>query len=315
MSDPRDDVIKELHKPARRNYNRRRTIVYGIDDLWQGDLAEYQKFAKFNKGFKFILVVIDCFSKFLWTVPLKDKSAQSVKDGMQLILRGKRQPKNFQTDNGKEFYNKQFKDLMNKHNINHYSTFSTIKASMAERVIRTLKMMLSKEFTRNSNVKWLHILDKITQTYNQSKHRTINMKPCNVVGKKIEKRLLDTVYTNMKIAGLAKYKVGDTVRISNQKTAFEKGYTRNWSTEIFDIIKVKITNPVTYLLKDYRNHPITGAFYEEEILKTKHRNIYLIERIIKRKESKLYVKWLGFDNTHNSWVNAKDVFSHKTEKK
>jgi hypothetical protein len=306
-STQREQVIKELHTAARKNYKRRRTILHGIDDLWQADLAEYRDYCNENKGYKYILVVIDCFSKFLWTIALKDKSAASVTNGMNDILKGKRQPSNLQTDNGKEFYNQKFKILMDKYTINHYSTFTTMKASIAERVIRTIKTLISKEFTRNGNKKWVLILNKVTQIYNQRKHRTINMKPCDVHGKKVEALLLSTVYSNIKIAALAKYKIGDTVRISKQKALFEKGYTRNWSTELFKIEKVQLTNPITYLLKDYEDQPILGAFYEEEIQRAKYNDIYLVEQVIRKKGTKMLVKWLGFDKSHNSWVNKQDI--------
>jgi hypothetical protein len=310
VQNAREDVIQELHKPARRNFNRRRTILRGIDDLWQADLAEFQKFSTQNKNYKFILVIIDCFSKFVWTIALKDKSASSIANAFNNLLKNetKRRPKNLQTDNGKEFYNKQFEKIMKTYNINHYSTYTILKASIVERVIRTLKLFLSKEFTRNGNTKWISILNKITEMYNNRKHRTIQMKPIDVKGKITEKRLLESVYSNVKIAGIAKYKVGDIVRISKQKALFEKGYTRNWSTELFTIKKVKITNPVSYLLEDYNNQPILGAFYEPELQKAKHKDIYLVERVVRQKKgSKVLVKWLGLDSSHNSWVNKKEI--------
>lgn len=302
-SNERLDVIKELHRPARRKYPRRRTIVHGIDDLWQADLAEFQLYNKENKGFKFILVVIDCFSKFVWTAALKDKSGPTTTQAMRVILKEKRVPKNLQTDNGKEFYNSNFKTLMNDFTINHYSTYSIIKASIVERVIRSLKEMLYRQFSERGNYKWYDILEQITKNYNERKHRTINMRPCDVQGSRVQNKLLSTVYSNIKIAGVAKYKVGDYVRISKQKAAFAKGYTPNWTTELFKIRSVKITNPVTYLLEDCKQQPIQGAFYEQELQKAKHKDVYLIEKILRRKGAQMYVKWLGLDNSHNSWIN------------
>jgi len=104
-----------------------------------------------------------------------------------------------------------------------------------------------------------------------------------------------------------KFKVGDNVRISTQKGVFTKGYLPNWSTEIFEIIKINKKLPVTYQLQDYMGKPIAGCFYSEEIFKTNFPNEYLIEKIICKKGKKVFVKWLGFDNTHNSWINTCDV--------
>lgn len=102
-------------------------------------------------------------------------------------------------------------------------------------------------------------------------------------------------------------RVGTYVRISKYKHQFEKGYTPNWTTEIFKIKSIRITNPTTYLLEDYEGNPIQGCFYREELLPTKYSNIYLIERIIKSKGDKVYVKWLGFSNQHNSWIDKKYI--------
>lgn len=102
-------------------------------------------------------------------------------------------------------------------------------------------------------------------------------------------------------------KAGDYVRISKYKGIFEKGYTPNWSTEIFKIIKAQNTCPVTYLLEDSRHNPILGAFYKEELQKTKHPEVYLVEKVLKRKGNKVFVKWLGLPNDENSWIDKSNV--------
>ncbi|KAF0733005.1 Integrase catalytic domain-containing protein, partial [Aphis craccivora] len=104
-----------------------------------------------------------------------------------------------------------------------------------------------------------------------------------------------------------KFTVGDNVRISTQKGVFTKDYLPNWSTEIFEIIKTNKTLPITYQLQDYTGKPISGCFYSAEIHKTDHPNEYLIEKNIRKKQNQMLVKWLGFDNTHNSWINTCDV--------
>ena len=95
--------------------------------------------------------------------------------------------------------------------------------------------------------------------------------------------------------------------MSKAKAVFDKGYTPNWSTEIFTIVRIAATNPPTYHLKDYQDHPVSGGFYEQELLKAKYPDIYLVEKVIKKKGSKRFVKWLGFDNTHNSCIDKKDM--------
>jgi len=113
---------------------------------------------------------------------------------------------------------------------------------------------------------------------------------------------LATVYSAIKIAGPAKFKVGNSVRVSKYKTIFEKGYTLNWATEVFKIVKVQRINPVTYLLKGYNGKSIAGAFYEYKLHRAIHPDIYLVEKVLRRRGNKVYVKWLGFDGSHNSWI-------------
>lgn len=297
-------VVEELHKQARRNFPRRRVIIKGFDDLWQADLAEFIPYARENKGHKYILVVIDCYSKFLWTRPLKSKTAKVVVESLKQILKQARGrvPNNLQTDQGKEFYNKEFSLLMSKFNINHYSTYSVKKASIAERVIRTLKNKLYREFSLRGKYKWIDILDNVTKQYNNSKHQTIGMKPVQVT---VNTKL--NAYDNLKIFGKHRFKVGDVVRVSKFKSVFAKGYTPNWSTELFKIAKIQITNPVVYLLEDMRGQPIAGGFYEQELQKTKHSDVYLVEKVLRKRGDQLYVRWLGFDKSHDQWIHKSEI--------
>ncbi|KAJ8914482.1 hypothetical protein NQ315_002754 [Exocentrus adspersus] len=105
---------KHATEKIQLNYTRRRTIIKGLDDLWQSDLAEMRNDAKDNRQFKYILVVIDCFSKFLWTRPIKNTSGQEVTQAFEDILlhTNKRVPTNLQTDQGTEYYNRTFNNLM-----------------------------------------------------------------------------------------------------------------------------------------------------------------------------------------------------------
>lgn len=106
----------------------------------------------------------------------------------------------------------------------------------------------------------------------------------------------------------AVFKVGDHVRLSKYRSVFEKGYTPNWTTEIFRIKKVLYnTDPITYILEDRKNEEIKGCVYAEELQKAKHSDVYLVERVIRRKNGQAYVKWFGFDSKHNSWIPENDI--------
>ncbi|XP_018574522.1 uncharacterized protein LOC108913452 [Anoplophora glabripennis] len=133
MSNIKEVVVNELHKPARKNF-RRHVLVRGLNDLIQADLVETIPYPKVNKGYRYILVVINVFSKFVWAEPVNRKTAKEVSNAMAKILsQMKYMPHNCQTDLGKKFYNKEFKNLMTQFKINHYSTYSNLKASVVER--------------------------------------------------------------------------------------------------------------------------------------------------------------------------------------
>ena len=303
------DIINELHRMARVNFPRRRTVIKGMDDLWQTDLCEFIPYSKINNNFKYALIVIDCFSKFVWGRALKDKKgttvAQAMREIFKSVMRDKKHkiPTNIQSDNGGEYYSKEFQKLMKEFNINHYSTFSVIKSAFAERVIRSLKLKLYKAMSLRGKYIWYDILDDIITQYNLTKHSVIKMRPADVTNKT---PLLKTIYApRVKIAGLVKFSVGDHVRVSKARTVFKKGYTPNWSAEIFTIAQIKMGNPVTYILKDEEGTLISGMFYEQELQRVKHKDVYLIERVLKRGPVKSYVRYYGLNK--NGWVNNTDL--------
>lgn len=301
----KQQVVNEIHRDARRNFLRRPVILKGIDDLWQADLIDFRSLKTYNGGHVFILVVIDCFSKYAWVKPLKTKNQFEVTNAFRSILQStNRHPNNLQTDKGTEFFNNSFKKLINTYKINHYSTFSTKKASIVERLIKTLKGWLFKNFSMNGSYKWIGAtLQKVVDDYNNSKHRTTKFKPIDITTSN-ENFVRSNIYKSSKTNKTfkQKFKIGDFVRVSKYKNCFEKGYTPNWSTEIFKVLKINDTCPVTYLVEDLSEQKIFGSFYEQELQKTKYPYIYLIEKVLKKRGNKMFVKWLGFDNSHNSWI-------------
>lgn len=306
----REGVVKELHRMSRKNFKRRPYTMRGIDDTFQADLVEMIPYAHQNNGYKYILVIIDTFSKFAWCVRLKNKTGMEVTKAMQYVFEKNpnRIPKNLQTDAGKEFYNGSFQKLMRRHNINHYSTYSKMKASICERFNRTLLNRIWYRFNLQGTHKWINMLDEVLESYNSTTHRTIKMRPADVT-KSAEKFLLRTVYkgnASVVVSNKQKFHIGDRVRISKYKTIFEKSYTPNWSTELFNVVTVLPTVPVTYTLADLAGNKIKGCFYEQELQKTKHTDVYLVEKILQRKGNKVFVKWLGFSNSENSWIDADD---------
>lgn len=163
-------IVKEIHRYARENYERRKYSMRGIADTLQADLIEMQQFKQVNRGYRYILLVIDIFSKKAYVEPLKKKTAENTTDAMEKIIEqvGER-IRNLHTDNGKEFFNSTMKRLLTQHGINHYSTYTSKKASIVERLIRTIKRKVYMQLSLQHSKKWYDILDKIIHTYNNTR--------------------------------------------------------------------------------------------------------------------------------------------------
>ena len=175
MQEEKRALVEELHKAARRNYPHRHFDIRKIDESWQADLVEMQPYERENKAHRYILTVIDTFSKFAWAVPVKSKKGIDITKAMKNILLRKRVPKNLQVDNGKEFYNSNFQNLMKEYGINLYSTYTNLKASICERFNRTLKNKMWKQFSLQGNYNWIDVLSDLVSSYNNDIHRTIGM--------------------------------------------------------------------------------------------------------------------------------------------
>lgn len=310
MSSIKKDLVNELHAPARRNFPKRRVIIKGIRDLFQIDLVEMIPYANENDGYKYIFVCINTFSKFAWAIALKNKTAKTVTDAMQSILASakKNVPQNIQSDHGKEFYNTQFQNVMKRYGINHYSTYSVLKSSIVERFNRTLKTKMWKLFSYNGNYRWIDWLPQLVHEYNNTVHKTTGFKPSKV-NRNNAKHILNFAYSNIKKMDpkKSKFQLGDYVRISKYRHIFSKKYTPNWSNEIFTIGKIQNTYPKTYIIQDSRGQNVLGGFYEFELQKVQHPDVFLVEKVLKKKKGKVYVKWLGLDATHNSWISEDNV--------
>ena len=218
---------------------------------------------KLNKGFRFLLCVIDIFSKYAWVISLKDKKGVRIVNAFQKILKeSDRKSNKIQVDKGSEFYNIYFKKWLKDNDFEIYSIHNEGKSVAAKRFIRTLKTKIYKYMT--SVLKNVHIdkLDDIVDEYNNTSHRTMKMKPVDF---KDDTNIDFKKEVNNKDP---KFKVGDHVRISKYKNIFAKGYTPNWSEEVFVIKKVKNTVPWTYVINDLNGEEIIGTFYEKELQKT-----------------------------------------------
>ena len=226
------------------------------------------------------------------------------------------------TDKGNEFINKSLKKFFLPFRIKIYTLNSEMKASMIERFNRTLKTKMWKYFTSKQTYKYTDVLKKLIESYNNPNHNALKLAPSEV-NKNNEKKIFKSQYEDKEMPIIKiKFKEGDKVRISKDKLIFEKGYTPNFTREIFIVDKVLARNPVVYKIKDLLDEKIDGIFYEEQLQKIlKLDNIYYISEILKkrtRKGKKEYlVSWLGYPDKFNSWesqdnfINLKNISNIK----
>ena len=203
-----------------------------------------QAFSKFNRGVGYLLAVIDIFSKYGWLIPLKDKTGKSVASALKTIFE-ERKPEKMWVDKGKEFYNKDVKDL-----IELYSTENEEKSSVVERWIRTMEEEMWKYFSAKSTNVYMNVLSDLVKEYNNTRHSSIKMTPVKASKKENELTVWRNLYPeHFEIHDIKpRFSVGDKVRISKKKKTFEKGYTTRWTGEIFTIVEVKHTSPITLKL-------------------------------------------------------------------
>ena len=279
-------------------------MVSGIDKIWAADLADMKALSKENEGVNFLLLVIDTFSKYGWIVPLKNKKAQTIVKALKEIFKESgRRPDKLWTDKGTEFFNKDVRDL-----VYLYATENEEKSSIAERWIRTMKENMFKYFTDNNTNKYIDVLPDLVEDYNNTVHSSTKFTPVEASKKENEFKVWRNLYPDLyKTSRLnPKFSEGDKVRITKKKGVLEKGYTARWTEEIFTIKKIRETNPITYIIEDLQGEEIKGTFYEPELQKTEQQ-IYRIEKVIEKEKGKSFVKWKGYPDKFNSWVDNKDL--------
>jgi Integrase core domain/Chromo (CHRromatin Organisation MOdifier) domain len=311
--------VYTLHKPVRKRYDTRVYKVGGIDFQWQADLCEMQQHASLNNGMRYILTVIDIFSRYAWAEPIAAKSGQNIVNAFRKIFqKSGRKPLKLQTDQGKEFENATFRSFLREQgNIKHFTVKSQFKAAIVERYNRTLKEKLWRYFTYTGSYRWLEVLPLLVQAYNSANHRTIGMAPKNVNAENEHRIWLAQEQRGpikaTQVNPVAPWiKVGDYVRLSKVKRHFDKGYLPNFTEEVFKVTQVikKHGKPTQYKVTDYNGHELEGAFYAAEIQKIEQPSTYMIETILgKRKAAggrkgnsmEYLVKWLGYGPEFNSW--------------
>ena len=263
---------------SKRIFPRRRVISRFPFDFFMADLIEYPRrnTKQINRGYVYILILVDCFTKRIWAAPMKNKTKEASADAFNSILKNFDEfPNHIITDGGLEFFNSSVYNLFKTYGINHFKlpTRTKWKTSIAERAIQTIKSRLEKIFDKRGNRRWIDVLDDIIANYNRTPHRSIGMAPLDVSNEnrdEVYKRL----YPKAGITVVCKLKIGDKVRKIRDKELFDKGYTKKWSDEIYKIKESRQSNTVCwYIITDLNDKEVPGIWYYYQLkLVARHDN-------------------------------------------
>ena len=258
--------IDEIYSKApKRHYPTNKTIIKSIDDTWSSDLLDMNDYGpKNNKGYRYILVVIDNFSKFGWTRSLKNKYFQSITNAFSEIIKSSnRKPSHLETDDGKEYVNKIFNEFLNNNNIKRYSRYTDKGAVIAERFNRTIRNLLKKPVFLAGNADWLSELPSVIKKYNNTIHSSIKMTP-NQASKKSNEKLVFSNLQDRRVRQKAEFKLGDLVRTADIKRVFSKGDSTNYSYKFYTITEV-----IHHTIPAYRINYLPERYNENLLLPTK----------------------------------------------
>ena len=232
--------VEEIYsKPPRKNYPTNKIIYNHIDEIWSIDLADMidYKFSN-NKGFRYIFIIVDNFSKYLWAIPLKNKYSQTItNDFSNILTKSKRKPLKLESDRGTEFYNSIFQNFLKLKNIQYYSRFTDKGPSIAERVIRTVRSLLKKPVFEKGRADWLSELPSVIKQYNNTIHSSTKMTPIQASKKSKEKEVYSNLKDKRKILN-PKYKLGQLVRTADIKRVFSKGDSTNYSYKLYTTTEI-----------------------------------------------------------------------------
>ena len=328
------------HRPVKYKFQRRHVISPGIGYQQDADLASMQAYSKSN-NYLYFLLVIDVFSRFIHTKPLKNKKPNEVIKAFELIYKDINTPKNLRTDGGAEFTAKISREFYTRKKINYFVARNSVKANYAERGIKSIRFRLVKAMQARNSYKWVDLLSSVTEAYNGSYHRSIDMAPVDVnennevavwvhlnemktePPQTVKNQTQADVKINQKKKNQSKsatgqpsykYKLGDAVKLSFTRYVFQREYSQRFTTEIFYISQRFIKQNIDiYKVKDYLNEEIIGTFYRDQLLKVEVSDDteYKISKILKtstRKGKKYhYVSWEGYSAKMNSWILASDL--------
>ena len=311
-------------KQVNRKFVKQKIVVPHMKYQYEADTANMVYYAKKNDGYGYFLVVVDAFSRIAYTKALKTTNGAEMSKSLSEIFEKHSAPLHLRTDAGTEFLNVSVKKVLKKYKIKHVVTRNEVKCAIAERFIKTLKTKITRFMVKKHSPRWIDILEDMTNSYNQTYHRTLGMAPFQV-NKSNENELWKRMYQKIphphrkpRPKNKYKFEIGDVVRLSKLKYPFQRAYDTHWTAELFSVTERTTKQGLSvYKVKDYANDPIDGTFYDNELQKVHVRDdaTYNIDKIIKRRTRKgikeLLIEWQGWPHKYRSWIRESEVENYE----
>ena len=296
-----------LFKQARKKLQTDQIFVQGVGIQYAADLIDLPSLVDENSGHRYILTVIDSFSRFAHATPLKDKRPGTTARAMTKIFASSAVPESLRTDKGSEFLGKPFADLLRRKKVRHYFALNSTKEGHIERFNRTLKQRLFKLLHARGSGRYLDVLPDLLLSYNNRKHRSIGMAPKEVTvynqGAVWQRLYGDLASKSYRARAKPRFKISDTVRLTRIKSFFQKGYDKGWTAETFkiDSIVQSRTGAHRYKVRDLEDELIEGSFLSEELQRVRVRP-KLIRKTLRRQGDKKQVQFRGYPDQLKTWL-------------
>lgn len=316
MAEIRSQIIKELYKPIRVNFERRRYEIRSISDVLQLDIADMGLLRNENRGYTYFLLAVNPFTKMIYGEILRTKGAREVVEATKRILeRTGIRFERIMTDRGTEFLNALFRrEIVNANNIHHYVTHSPKKCVHVERAIGTIKRTIYKRNATRGSDNWIDDFQRVLDRRNATPHSRMKIRPIDI-NRRNERQIYRRFYATQRDVGNPKFRVGDKVRIAlGVEEKFRRSYYPSWSPAVFTITAVNRKIPCTYKLQNYNLVPLLRSYYEMELQRVMYPDYWLVERVVERRGNYRKVRWMGLeDPRYDSWLHMDELDEEAAE--
>ena len=310
----------QVHTRSPKNSPTEKIIVGYIDEMWDADILQLPtENPKANKNYRYMLGVIDLFSRHAWACLLKTKTAEETLNAFQSILSRGRKCDKLRTDAGGEFTGSRFQKMLKNKDIQHMTAYGEVKANYIERWNRTFQDKLYRWMYQNNTTVWVNVIDDILESYNNTTHGTTGFRPAQVTTENAlalyEKVYIPILNKRASERLIFSFNIGQLVRLSLFIHKFKRGYTQNYTEEIFRVVATIPSHPPRYKIEDLEGETVEGSFYAEdlkEVNATQASNInWKINRVIWTRKikgkKKSLVNWVGYPDKFNSIIPAADI--------